>query len=107
MDYYKQYRETENKYKELNLDSDNKLKTNNDVKYILGFNIQDTTGYSQLTLENKLLVEHLIIDYLNRWGLMDRLSKKPIKIEFHTDKFKVWFSSPNNFSYLYLDGRIG
>ena len=58
------------------------LKTVNDILVIHGFNIRETTGYEDLTEEQKKIFEAYVIKHMNGVGMDLRLTMWPASVHY-------------------------
>lgn len=93
------------KYEQLGL-NDYKLRTVEQVKLLLGYDLYKIKGLEVFDESEVELIQRLIINYYNGWGVNSRLEKEPKKVEKVTEeKYKVIFE--NGYSYLYKNGEVG
>lgn len=89
-----------------------KFRTASDVKHVLRFIISDTPGFSELSEEDQVRAESLIINFLNGWGLEARDTIYPAGIEWDKEykAFKFYYSIYGEepcYSWLFLNGKVG
>ena len=75
------YKEVTALYKEYGR-TDYQLQTVQDVLNIHGYDITETTGYEDLTEENKRIFEAYVISHLNNVGMNTRLTMWPKSVHY-------------------------
>lgn len=77
------------------------------VKEVLGCEINRIRGFSILTDEQQKLAEYLIINYINGFGLDYREERiKPYIVKREPGRF-ILTQKDKSYSYLYDDGSVG
>lgn len=100
------YKEIEEKYIKANIEGHYKFENALEVKEILGYDFRTMRGFKELSLEDKILAERLICNYINGYGLQAREEIRPTSIKRDVRKFIVKFKN-KNYSYLYDNGSVG
>ena len=67
---------------EANGRNDYRLKTVEDILNIHGFDIRETTGYSDLTEENKKIFEAYVLKHMNGVGMNTRITMWPKSVHY-------------------------
>lgn len=78
------YNEIKNKYLDNGM-NDYRLRTLNDLKNVLGIDIDSIIGIKKLGA-NFEIFQGFLINFLNKWGLEARESIKPISVHFVKNK---------------------
>lgn len=79
------YQEMTKKYEERGL-SDYKLRTLDDLKEIHGVDVQELSGYSGLSENNRNLFNVTVLRFYNAHGLNSRLELKPKAVNYVLEK---------------------
>ena len=62
--------------------SDFRLQSLTDIKEIYGHDILSLKGYSDLSYDNKVLLQEFIVNFYNSLGMDNRLILKPIEVNY-------------------------
>lgn len=79
------YQEMTKKYEERGL-TDYKLRTVDDLKEIHGVDVQELSGYSGLSENNRKLFDVTVLRFYNAHGLNSRLELKPKAVNYVLEK---------------------
>lgn len=79
------YQEMTKKYKERGL-TDYKIRTLNDLKEIHGVDVQELSGYSGLSDDNRNLFNVTVLRFYNAHGLNSRLELRPKAVNYVLEK---------------------
>lgn len=100
------YEEIEQRYIDNNIQGHYRFRNAEEVKAVFGWDFRSIRGMKELLKQDKELVERLICNYLNGWGLGRRHKQRPTSIKKESKCFKVTFKD-KRYSYLYFNGSIG
>ena len=99
------YNKIEDKYIKAEIKGHYKFENAAEVKEVLGYDILKTWGMKALSLEDRILAEKLMCNFLNGFGLAARDKIKITKIKREPGKFVL--QQDDGYSYLYDDGTVG
>lgn len=99
------YREIENKYISAEIKGHYRFENALEVKKVLGYDFREIRGFKTLSLEDKVLAERLICNFINGFGLEAREGIKITKINRIPGKFTIYYGE--KYSYLYDGGSVG